>query len=117
MRLLRVGLMQKSGAHDVNGEKVLVIITFFDQFGDSGVAVPTRVNTTAAEPLRLQNQEWKDNELHVLTASYLVPKGFREKEKEALGRSMKYYGYVVRVYYEGELQEVRARPAELAERI
>ena len=47
---------------------------------------------------------------------YVVPKGQRAQERSANRSELKYYGYVVEVYYDGVLQDRFARPQELGSR-
>jgi hypothetical protein len=47
--------------------------------------------------------------------AYIVPKDFREKEEAQFGDERTYYGYVVRVYYDGILQDQEGYPSDLLE--
>jgi hypothetical protein len=64
------------------------------------------------EPYRLERRSWISGETNTVTATYVVPKGFR-REEARLGRDAQFYGYVVRVYYRDSLLDADARPKTL----
>jgi hypothetical protein len=53
---------------------------------------------------------WRDGETKMLTATYVVPKGARATDA---GKTSKYAGYSVALYYDGLLQDEDARPRPL----
>jgi hypothetical protein len=86
-------------------------VTFYDQDRDTGRIAPTRAVAPhavlhLAEAAKLEAQP-------VLTAAYLLPRGFREQETRTQSSRRRYYGYRVQVYYEGELQDAKAHPKDL----
>ena len=54
--------------------------------------------------------DWKDGEAETLEVSYDLP------ALQARTERRQYYGYIVRVYYRGELQDSRAEPAGLSQK-
>ncbi len=110
MRILNIGLDALPGLGRVQPSRVTVEVTFYDRDTERGTIAPTAA-MTGPQRLVLQDAGTGDRQ-RAITATYLVPKGFREQEKNK-GRSMKYYGYTVRVFYNGVLQEQSARPLSL----
>ncbi len=110
MRILHISLVPEPGSPPPNAESVGVQVSFFDTDAKSGEVVITRA-LAPKDPLK-PDGIWRKGEKKVITATYVVPKGFRESEARA-GRSQQYYGYVVRVLYRGELQDTDARPRTL----
>jgi len=113
MRLLRVELKPVVSERDVDTEEVRVEVTFYDKNKDTGEVGPTRA-VAPDDTLRLDG-EWSSRERRSITAAYLVPKGFRIDEEDEYGERRGYHGYVVRVFYDGELQDETARPRSLLE--
>lgn len=106
MRILRVGLKQRSQELLLDPELVRVEVAFFDEDADDGRVFSTRV--IVPQPVLRPESPWNAAEMKTVTASYVVPKGMR-------GRSQ-YYGYVIRVYYNEQLQDTRAQPKTLLQR-
>lgn len=105
MRILRIGLKQRSEDLLLDPELVRVEVAFYDEDPEDGSVFPTRVIVphTVLRP----DSPWSAKELKTVSATYMVPKGMRG--------SSQYYGYVIRVYYNDQLQDSRARPKTLLE--
>ena len=54
--------------------------------------------------------DWKDGEPETLEVSYELP------AVQARTEHREYYGYIVRLYYRGELQDTKAEPANLSQK-
>jgi hypothetical protein len=54
--------------------------------------------------------DWKDGEPETLEVSYELPAAQARTERR------EYYGYIVRLYYRGELQDSKAEPASLSQK-
>lgn len=54
--------------------------------------------------------DWKDGETETLEVSYELP------TPQARTEQREYYGYIVRLYYHGELQDSKAEPASLTQK-
>jgi len=80
-------------------------VSFFDRRDDTGETVLTR-SVVPKGPLR-PDAAWPQAQDREITSSYIVPKA------GGAGRPERYYGYAVRVFYRGELQDAAARPPEL----
>lgn len=111
IRLVRATIKSKPGDRDIDSTEVQVMVTFFDEDVATKELALTRA-IVPQEPLRVEG-EWKEREPEVVTATYLVKRGFRNEELAQFGQKRKYYGYVVQVYYREELQDETARPKSL----
>jgi hypothetical protein len=59
--------------------------------------------------------DWASNEPELLEVQYTMPDSDLPGSAAATGApGRKYYGYIVGVYYNGELQDFRADPASIA---
>ena len=116
MRMLRIVLRLLPGTKEVDAEKVSVIVTFYDWASNSDFVVPSKATVTM-NPAHLSPGAWREGERHEVTATYLVPKGFRKRELLLTNKSLGYYGFVVRVFYEGRWQDEEARPRTLVGRM
>ena len=108
MRMLNIGLASDVPPEEIDPAAVHVEVSFFDEDPSN------RVNITRAiapkEPLALDGA-WGQEEQKLVTATYVVPPGFRKRE------AGKYYGYRVRVFYHNKLQDADARPKALLDGI
>jgi predicted component of type VI protein secretion system len=109
MRILNIALVANAAGQVLNPDAVLVQVTFFDE-DPTGAVVVTRA-LSPKEPLKPEGF-WHKGEEKLVTATYVLPKGFRDSEARA-GRPRHYCGYVVRVLYQGELEDTDARPKTL----
>jgi tetratricopeptide (TPR) repeat protein len=86
-------------------------VWFFDAEQGTGRIMPTRAlaptGPLGPEPVRGAPVE------RTVTATYVVPRG----QRPGGGQGESFHGYVLRLYYEGVLQDVSAKPQDLAERI
>ncbi|MCX6996866.1 MAG: FHA domain-containing protein [Kiritimatiellaeota bacterium] len=111
MRTLRITLAPRPGASAADPAGVKALVTFYDQDRDTGHITPTSA-VAPGTALRLNDAATLADQ-PALTAAYLLPRGFREKETRQHGSRRRYYGYRVQVYYLGVLQDERARPLDL----
>ena len=107
MRMLNIGLSSESPSAKIDSSAVQVEVSFFDE-GSSNQIAPTRV-IAPKEPLT-PDGGWGPEEQKIVTAIYMVPRGFRKSEPDG---AKKYYGYRIRVFYRHELQDADARPQAL----
>ncbi len=110
MRILNIGLVPDSPTADFRADSVQVQVSFFDEDEKTGAVSPTRAITPKA-PLKPDGL-WGQEEASYVSATYLVPRGLRQQESRG-GQASRFYGYVVRVYYDGKLQDQDARPKTL----
>src|SRR5436189_382276 len=100
---LRIGVKPRPNTQ--NGHVVRLAVSFYDRTKDNKMK-PTDARTgyswlTAAE-------DWTDTTPKFLAATYVRPK---TQAPSPEGRQ--YGGFIVRVYFDGQLQDVRATPPEL----
>jgi pSer/pThr/pTyr-binding forkhead associated (FHA) protein len=107
MRMLNIGLSSEASAEEIDSSAVHVEVSFFDEDSSNQVSL-TRV-IAPKEPLT-PDGAWGKNEQKTVTATYVVPPGFRNRET---GGAKKYYGYRIRVFYHNDLQDADARPKSL----
>jgi len=92
-------------------DAVQVEVTLFDLDEHTGRVYPSAVEG----PHRLRpGVEQGDLSSLKLSATYALPKGTRASE-EADGAASRFYGYVLRAYYNGVLQDEVGRPRELVD--
>ena len=87
--------------------KKLKLQVFFYDITDNKEVVLT--NARVSYEWVTPHHDWKDTKTQILKVTYLRP---REKIKSK-GPHRKYRGFIVRIYYDGQRQAVRAEPEEL----
>jgi hypothetical protein len=105
--LLHIPIKARPKAHiDV---KDLVIHVLFYDIVDNQNVVPTSANVQSrwATP----PADWADTDTEELTVEYQLPKPERAAKRD----SLKYFGYIVRIYYKQQLQAATAQPERLAQ--
>lgn len=110
MRTITIHLAPAAPGSAIDREALKVDVTFYDRDEQLGAITPTAA-VTPKEPLQPPTP-WNQEGGKLVSASYLVPKGWREKEAAA-GRDCSYHGYSVRVYYNNVLQDESALPRNL----
>mgnify|MGYP001321812485 CR=1 FL=1 len=113
MRLVRVNLKPRLSEGALEADDVAVWVTFYDRNVANNAVVPTGA-TVPEEPLRIDG-EWAAGEQKAVTATYILPRGFRQDEKDVTGERRIYEGYRVQVFYKEELQDEDALPRTLLE--
>jgi hypothetical protein len=113
MRAVDVGLTPETGVRDLRADAVKIEVSFFDENPGSGEILRTRAIVSQA-PLEISGP-WGEGTPKTLTATYVVPRNLRPNDANSDHRQ--YYGFVVRVFYDGELQEAEARPRSLLRRL
>jgi tetratricopeptide (TPR) repeat protein len=100
---LKVGVKPRPGTQ--NGHVVRIIVSFYDRSKDNKLQ-PTdaRTSYTWLTP----SADWTDPTPKVLAATYTRPKMQSHSADEG-----KYGGFIVRVYFDGQLQDARASSPEL----
>jgi hypothetical protein len=100
---LRVGVKPRPGTP--NGHVVDIIVSFYDLTKDKRMK-PTdaRVGYDWLTP----GNNWADATPKFLVATYVRP-----KTQRASTDNQRYGGFIVRVYFDGQLQDSRANPPEL----
>src|SRR5690606_14464573 len=87
----------------VDSSKLRIQLFFYDMIGENRLAPASRIEARflSATP------DWSANGTEVLRARYFPTQDKQGAEKR------RYYGYVLRVFYDGELQEEQAEPMGL----
>jgi len=111
MRVVEAGLSALPPDAAPRSDLLRVQVLFFDRSAPTGT--PIRTHALTRDPFPPAKQGWQTHAVNLVTATYVVPKGFRRQEALA-GRTEEFYGYVVRVFYGNELQAEEARPRDLA---
>lgn len=110
MRLLRISAAA-IGTAPLDLATTEVVVTFFDRGENSGRVAPSRAVVPGA-PLHAALPTTADTPLE-FSASYLVPRGFRQKASQVAGENTRFFGFRVELYCHGELQDRRDQPANL----
>jgi len=111
LRVVRITLRRGDDRSSIVARDVLVTVDFFDRTESAGEVVPTGalVNDEGLEVIGT----WPPGEVRTVTATYMVPKGFRAAEKQQLGEARSYHGYRIKVYYKNELQDQSSMPKNI----
>jgi hypothetical protein len=106
--LLGIPISIRPGVH-LQMRDMVIHVLFFDLVGDQDVGTSARVTT------RWDNRpvDWVDSNPEWLWVEYDLPKPNAEDAKR---EKRSYFGYIVRVYYQGRLQAATAEPALLADK-
>jgi TolB-like protein/tRNA A-37 threonylcarbamoyl transferase component Bud32 len=100
---LKIGVKPRPGTQ--NGHTVRINVSFYDLTTDNKMK-PT--NARVGYNWLTSATDWSD-----ATPKYLVATYVRPKTKMALPDERRYGGFIVRVYFDGQLQDSRATPPEL----
>jgi TolB-like protein len=101
--ILKVGVKPRPGTQ--NGHVVRIIVSFYDRTKNSKMK-PTDARTSYS--WLTASEDWTDATPKFLAATYVRPK---VQSPSPDGRE--YGGFIVRVYFDGQLQDARAAPPEL----
>ncbi len=100
---LKVGVRPRPGTP--NGHVVKIVVSFYDLTKDNKMKpADARVGYDWLTPAN----DWSDATPKFLVATYVRP-----KTQRPLMEQKRYGGFIVRVYFDGQLQDARANPADL----
>jgi hypothetical protein len=102
---LRLAIKSRPGS-SINVKDVKILVYFYEQTDDGEIQL-----TESPVPSQWQSPpiDWAADEPELVEMQY------KATPADATGApSRKYYGYVVGIYYQGELQDFRSDPAKLA---
>lgn len=109
--ILKISLGSKGTESYTDISQVKVDVTFYDESTDGpGIPQTHRVLSSALHP----KQMWLAGAEQVLLLNYSVPLGYFQKKAIRLGKNYKFCGYVVHVYYRGQLQDTLTEPGILS---
>ena len=96
--------VRASMAETVSVRDMKVFVLFYERMNGKEIArtIANVSNRWTSAPV-----DWKDGAIETLEVSYDLP------APQARTEHREYYGYIVRVYYRGELQDTKAEPATL----
>jgi hypothetical protein len=100
---LKVGVKPRPGTQ--NGHVVRIIVSFYDRTKDNKMK-PTDARTSYS--WLTASEDWTDATPKFLAATYVRP-----KNKQPSPDERRYGGFIVRLYFDGQLQDERATPSEL----
>jgi eukaryotic-like serine/threonine-protein kinase len=100
---LKIGVKPRPGTQ--NGHVVKIIVSFYDRTKDNKMK-PTNARTSYS--WLTASEDWTDATPKFLAATYVRPKNKRPSPDER-----HYGGFIVRVYFDGQLQDERGTPSEL----
>lgn len=106
---LRIPVQSLDGAQ-IDPGRVSVVTQFFDELG--GDIVETDALTENHRWLSGEFPTWTTNSVEFLDQPYRRP----PDEAQGAGDARRYHGYVVKLYYNDHLQDMVAKPAQLANR-
>jgi pSer/pThr/pTyr-binding forkhead associated (FHA) protein len=110
MRVLNATVELAPDAPLFKDASIRIFITFYDIDSDNRIQ-PTQAITTSS-PLVL-GKAFADRRSLPLSATYVVPRGFRDREARETGHSNSYYGYTLHVFAGLILQDAIAKPKKL----
>jgi hypothetical protein len=100
---LRLAVKSRPG-EKIDGRDVRINVTFYEKFEDEIVPTSSRVQSMwFTTPV-----DWLEDGIEILEVKYEVPMIGQDG-----GPPPTYYGYMVNIYYRGQLQETRADPVDL----
>ena len=107
--LVRFSVRASTGEKFAATQEVQIQARFYDRF-DTGEVVETNAQTTRELEIPAV---WESFDRKTFTAQYVAAKGLRKKEVEETGKRRRSYGYIVRVFYRGKLQDEKSSPEKL----
>ena len=91
-------------AEPVAVREMKVFVLFYDRANGRDI---TRTIANVSNHWTSQPVDWKDGDTETLEVDYELP------AQQAHNEHREYYGYIVRLYYRGDLQDTKAEPASL----
>ena len=111
IRMVRFEVSLDPEQPPIRAEGVHFDVRFIDRVVEGQEVFVSRV-PVSAENLTVQ-PPWPLEEEREFSVLYMVPEGFRERDAAERGVRLQFYGFLVRAYYDGILQDVKAFPGSL----
>jgi tetratricopeptide (TPR) repeat protein len=105
--MLRIPVRARPKAK-IDVRDVAVLVLFYDIIDDTNVV---QTNASVNYHWTTLPADWGDDEIEILEVEYA--QAAEESRQGLRPETRKYFGYVVRVYYKNELQDMRAEPVKL----
>ena len=107
---LRIPIKAKPNV-PIDVRDVVIQVYFYDIINDQDIV---QTNANVSSFWSTLPADWSDDDIEVLEVEYSRPKASgKSAGNKPAPEARKYYGYVVRVYYRNELQDMRAEPVTL----
>lgn len=103
--LLRVPLKSRPNMK-IDVRDVIIHVDFYDSIETQNVV---RTNANVSSRWTTLPVDWAEDDLEVLEVEYSQPK----MDPKRAAENRKFFGYIIRVYYKTELQDMRASPVSL----
>lgn len=105
LKNLRLAVKARPG-EEIDARNVRINVTFYEMLDGEIVPTTSRVDSSwFTTPV-----DWKDDGIEILEVKYEVPRVGADG-----GPAPSYYGYMVNIYNNGQLQETRSDPVDLQE--
>ena len=106
---LKIGLKARTDISlDVND--VVIQVFFYDLIDNQHIV---QTNAQVSSQWTTTPADWADDGIEILEVGYFQPKSQSTETLDIPAETHEYLGYIVRVYYKGELEDVRADPVRL----
>ena len=92
---------------EIDVRDVVIQVYFYDIIGGQDIV---QTNANVRSHWSTLPADWSDDDIEILEVEYMQPK---PSEGDQPVETRKYHGYIVRLYYKGDLQDMRARPVDL----
>lgn len=102
---LKIPLRAKPNTH-IEVSDVVIQVFFYDQLSDGSIV---QTNANVSSHWSTLPADWLEDDIEILEVVYTQPK----VDSAKTGEDRRYYGYVVRIYYKKDLQDMRADPVAL----
>lgn len=111
---MRITLGSRGSNARMEVEKTVVEVIFYDQYQTlDGQTIPMKVAEKKMSPVA----PWMTGSEQVLSLNYKVPQGYFQRKAANLGPSYAFCGMVVRLWYNGRLHDVYAKPVDALGRL
>lgn len=105
---LRIGLKARTDAQ-IDVRDVIIQVYFYDLLDGQDIV---QTNAEVSSQWATSPADWSDDGIELLEVEYNQPLPSQDEE---LAEDREYLGYIVRVYYKDQLEDVRADPVRLLE--
>lgn len=114
IRMIRFDVTPSALEDAIRTDAVRIDIHFIDKSA-TGESIHLSRVPLSAKSLEVSGV-WAAGETKEFSVLYMVPEGFRDRDAAERGLQLQFYGFVVRVRYDGVLQDAKAFPGTLLER-
>ena len=112
VRILQIQIELERGSPAIRREDVEIRVTFYDRTEHDGRVRPSQAKINSPS-LALDGSLWTPPTVQQVTATYVIPHGFRRREQQTLGGRNAYFGFAVEVLVRNTLKARLVKPAQL----